>query len=100
MSLMWGIEQEDGEADYKEILTKALTIQTTEGEIPFCLTDSEGEPICGSRKNGLDDGLVKKLNMQQRGYEIRKVEGRYIVPVSYTHLDVYKRQPYACEGRL
>ena len=52
MSLMWGIEQEDGEADYKEILTKALTIQTTEGEIPFCLTDSEGEPICGSRKTG------------------------------------------------
>ncbi len=67
MSLMWGIEQEDGEADYKEILTKALTIQTTEGKSRFCLTDSEGEPICGQPKNRLDDGLVKKLNMQQRG---------------------------------
>ena len=93
MSLMWGIEQEDGEADYKEILTKALTIQTTEGEIPFCLTDSEGEPICGSRKNGLDDGLVKKLNMQQRGYEIRKVEGRYMIhcarPVKLLNEDYY-----------
>lgn len=93
MSLMWGIEQEDGGVDYKEILTKALTIQTTEGEIPFCLTDSEGEPICGSRKKGLDDGLVKKLNMQQRGYEIRKVEGRYMIhcarPVKLLNEDYY-----------
>lgn len=67
ISLMWGIESEEEEADYKDLLTKALTIQTTEGVIPFCFSDSNGELICGSRKKGLDDSLVKKLNMQQRG---------------------------------
>ncbi len=36
---------------------------------------------------------MKKLNMQQRGYEIRKVEGRYIVhcarPVKLLNEDYY-----------
>ena len=28
----------------------------------------------------------------------QRFSSAYIVPVSYTHLDVYKRQPWACAG--
>ncbi len=51
MSLMWGIEQEDGEADYKEILTKALTIQTTEGN-PFASLIRRENPSAAAEKTG------------------------------------------------
>ena len=32
------------------------------------------------------------------GGNIKLIAPAAVVPVSYTHLDVYKRQPYACAG--
>lgn len=78
ISLMWGNPGEN-EKNYKEVLTKAMTIQTTDGVIPFSFSSDEGEVICGSRKPGFDDGLIKTLSMQERGYEIRKNDNRYTI---------------------
>ena len=63
ISLMWGNPEEDGK-NYKEVLTKAMTIQTTDGVIPFSFSSDEGEVICGSRKPGFDDGLMKYGKMR------------------------------------
>ena len=38
------------------------------------------------------DDLIAEINKNRRILEFRFVEGT-IKPVSYTHLDVYKRQP-------
>lgn len=78
VSLIWGYPEER-EADYTEILTRAMTIQTTEGTIAFSFCDEDGALICGSRKNGFDQGLVKSLGMKERGYEIRKIDERYMI---------------------
>lgn len=77
MTFKWGILEE--EMDYKELLTEAMSIQTTDGVISFSFSDVEGEVICGSRKKGFDDGLVKKLGTQERGYEIRKIDDGYMI---------------------
>lgn len=78
MSLIWGTPGDEG-GNYKDVLTQALTIQTSEGVIPFTFSDAGGELICGSRKKGFDAELVKGLNIQEKGYEIRKIDNQYMI---------------------
>ena len=78
MTLAWGITEDEIE-NYREILTKAMTIQTSNGVIPFSFSNAEGELICGSRKKGFNEELVEKLDVRERGYEIRKIDNRYMI---------------------
>ncbi len=78
ITLMWGIPEE-GTENYEEILTEAMSIQTTDSAITVSFSDAEGQVICGSRKKGFDAELVKKLGNQERGYEIRKIDDDYLI---------------------
>lgn len=78
ITLMWGIPEE-GTENYEEILTEAMSMQTTDSAITVSFSDAEGQVICGSRKKGFDTALVKKLGNQERGYEIRKIDDDYLI---------------------
>ena len=52
--------------------------------------------------NSLNEQLQKYINPQDENKREREIagvifrEGDKVMPVSYTHLDVYKRQTYSC----
>ena len=44
----------------------------------------------------LEDGPIKKIAVNGKVYEVDYNMGGDSIPVSYTHLDVYKRQGVSC----
>ena len=71
------IEQQDGEKDYKEILVEQYEkglVPTITREQDFCFDCVQCGECCRNR----EDILLNPLDV--------------FLPVSYTHLDVYKRQ--------
>ena len=74
--MAFGTDVESPEA-LLENLYRSMTLQAEGSGIPFSLSDRQGMLIAGSRPEGLENHLAAQLDMEHRGYEIRKVENTY-----------------------